>query len=187
MSAVFDGFSASQEVKHQGKEHDEQVSTQPTLSTQVFEDELKNFDERQRLISFDKNHDGHINFSEVWEYTKDYEFRHLHDKDGLTFDFKHIFDANGDGVLQPNELKAVQDPLIKDTPLGCIDFSQAKKDINGNISLDEFLKAAASKSSQNQSLQISLLYAQDLMRIFDKNKDRLLDYSVPPPPAQPAG
>lgn len=199
MSARFDVSSGINEgiqsVSPDRAAHEETAADENVWAA-VVRDEILNFGDRDHLVKFDRKDDGHLTLKEVRAFTKDYEKSALKDKEALRWSFDMILDHNGDGALSPSELKTLQSYLLKDTPIGAIDFSNAKLDKDGNVSFDEFLKAAGSRSTWRNAKEIAARYADDIMKRFDSNGDNVLDFSsgatarppeVPPPnPAQSA-
>lgn len=180
MSAGFDVSSGVNEgvqsVKPDRAAHEE-TAADANIWAGVVRDEILNFSDRDQLIKFDNKDDGHLTVKEVRAFTKDYERSALKDKESLRWSFDMILDHNGDGALSPSELKTLRSYMLKDTPIGAIDFSKAKLDNNGNVSFDEFLKAAGSRSTWRNAKEIASRYAGDIMKRFDANGDNLLDFA----------
>lgn len=201
MSARFDGSGGiSEGVQAVGPERAalEDTAADKNVWAGVVRDEIHNFGDRDQLIKFDKNDDGQLTLKEIRSFTKDYEKSTLKDKEHLRWSFDMILDHDGNGALSPSELETLKAFMLKDTPIGAIDFSQAKLDKNGDVSFDEFVNAAGSRATWRNAKDIAKRYADDIMKRFDANGDKVLDFvsgsngtarppEVPPPnPAQSA-
>ena len=180
MSAGFDGSKGI----HEGNEAvipDSGATSEAAAEDQwagVIRDEIQWFGDRDKLIKFDKNNDGQLSRKEIRAYTLDFEKRSLSDKESLTWQFNQLLDGDGNGVLSKSEQERTLSYLIKDTPLGQIDFSTAKADASGSVSLDEFLKAAASMSTMRNAHKTSKAYADVLIDLYDSNSNGRLEFPV---------